>query len=107
MKLINNMANIITSTRIFCSIALIFCKALSLEFCVIYIIAGISDITDGIVARKTNTVSQFGSKFDTIADGVFVLVCMIKLFPILDIHMWIYIPVAIIALIKTMKNTGS
>ena len=58
---------------------------------------------DGAVARKTNTVSVFGAKFDTIADIVFVAVCLIKLLPILDIPVWLWIWIAVIALIKVIN----
>ena len=36
---------------------------------------------DGTVARKTGTAIDFGSKFDSIADFIFVAVCMINLSP--------------------------
>jgi CDP-diacylglycerol--glycerol-3-phosphate 3-phosphatidyltransferase len=52
--------------------------ALSPWFCVLYISAGVSDMVDGWVARKTNTVSDFGSKLDTVADIFFVAVCLVK-----------------------------
>ena len=55
---------------------------------------------DGAVARKTGTVSEFGSWLDTIADIVFTAVCLIKMLPVLDIPIWLYIWIAIIALIK-------
>ncbi|MGN0513346.1 MAG: CDP-alcohol phosphatidyltransferase family protein [Lachnospiraceae bacterium] len=57
------MANFITSIRIICSIALICCPALSIPFYVIYAIAGISDMLDGAVARKTDNVSEPGGAF--------------------------------------------
>ena len=73
-----NVANIITGIRIICSIAILFFPALSPAFYVLYIIAGISDMIDGAVARKTGTVSEFGSKLDTAADFVLVAVCLIN-----------------------------
>lgn len=94
------MANIITGIRIVLSVALLFCPALSPMFYVLYIAAGFSDMTDGAVARKTGTISEFGSRFDTIADIVFVAVCLIKLLPVLHVPVWIYIWIAIIACIK-------
>ena len=94
------MANIITGIRILLSIALLFCPALSPTFYVLYIVGGISDMIDGAVARKTNTVSEFGSKLDTIADTVFVALCLIKLLPVLNIPIWLYIWIAVIAFIK-------
>ena len=94
------MANTITGLRIFVSAALLFCPVFSSIFNALYLIAGISDMTDGIVARKTNSVSEFGSRFDSIADNIFVAVCLIKLLPVMDIPVWLYVWTAIIALIK-------
>lgn len=97
------MANIITSIRIICSIALLFCQALAASFYALYIVAGITDMIDGTVARKTNTASEFGSKLDTVADFVFVVVCLLKLIPIVDIPVWLYIWTGIIAIIKIIN----
>ena len=55
---------------------------------------------DGAVARKTGTVSEFGSRLDTFADIVFVAVCLIKVIPVLDVPVWLYIWITIIAFIK-------
>ncbi|MBR4670687.1 MAG: CDP-alcohol phosphatidyltransferase family protein [Butyrivibrio sp.] len=96
-------ANIITGVRILCSIALLFCPAFSISFYSLYIIAGGSDMIDGAIARKTGTVSAFGAKFDTVADLILVVVCMIKLLPVLDIANWMYIWIGIIAMIKVIN----
>ena len=74
--------------------------AFSPAFFMLYIAAGASDMIDGAVARKTDTVSEFGSKLDTIADIVFAAVCLIKVLPVLDVPVWLYIWIAIIAFIK-------
>ena len=97
------MANAISIIRITASIALLFCKAFSPAFYVFYIAAGLSDMLDGFVARKTDTVSKLGARLDTIADFVFVVVCMIKLLPILSIPVWLYAWIGIIALIKVVN----
>ena len=97
------MANIITGTRILCSLALLFCPALSVPFYLLYIIAGLSDMLDGPIARKTGTVSEFGSRLDAVADFILVFVCLIKLLPILDIEIWMFIWIGIIALIKVIN----
>ena len=97
------MANIITSIRILCSIEILFCPVFSSAFYGFYIIAGLSDIVDGWVARKTNTASELGSKLDTIADFVFVTVCLIKLLPLMDIPFWLYVWIGIIACIKIIN----
>lgn len=94
------MANNITGIRILLSAALLFCPALSPAFYALYIAAGSSDMIDGAVARKTGTVSELGSKLDTIADIVFAAVCMVKLLPVLNIPIWLYVWIAVIAFIK-------
>lgn len=101
MKL--NMANIITGIRIVCSMALLFCPVFSSAFYILYIVAGISDMIDGTVARKTGTVSNFGLKLDTAADFVLVLCCLIKLIPILHIPTWLIIWIIVIAVIKAIN----
>ena len=97
------MADIITGIRIVCSIALLFFPVFSPAFYVLYITAGISDMIDGAVARKTETVSEFGSKLDTAADLILVIICLIKLIPVLDIPSWLIIWIIIVALIKIIN----
>ena len=96
------IANIITGSRIVFSIALLFFPPLSSAFYVLYA-AGLTDMIDGTVARKTNTVSSFGAKLDTIADYIFAVVCLIKLMPVLDIPAWLWIWIGGIALIKIIN----
>ena len=97
------MANAITIFRIAASIVLLFCPAFSPVFYVFYMMAGVSDMLDGYVARKTNTDSRFGAKLDTIADYVFVIVCLIKLLPVIRIPILLYVWTGIIALIKVVN----
>ena len=94
------MANFITCTRIVLSAALLFCPALSPVFYALYIAAGCTDMMDGAVARKTGIVSELGARLDTIADLVFTAVCLIKLLPVLDVPAWLYLWIAVIAIIK-------
>ena len=97
------MANTITFFRIAASIVLLFCPVFSPAFYVFYIAAGLSDMLDGFVARKINTASRFGARLDTIADFVLVVVCLIKLLPVLSIPAWLYGWIGIIALIKNVN----
>ena len=97
------MANVITGLRILVSAVLVFCPVFSQIFYVLYLIAGLSDMVDGIIARKTNSVSEFGSRFDSIADFVFVAVCMIKVLPAMDIPIWLCVWAVVIALIKIIN----
>ena len=98
-----NLANDITIVRILCSVALLFFPAFSVAFYVLYITSGISDMVDGWVARMTHTVSELGAKLDTIADIVFVVVCLVILLPVLNIPVWLWVWISIIALIKIIN----
>ena len=97
------MANTITFFRIAAGIVLLFCPVFSPSFYALYIAAGLSDMLDGFMARRTDTVSKLGAKLDTIADLVLVVVCLIKLLPILSLPAWLYIWIGIIALIKVVN----
>ena len=97
------MANTITLFRMAAAVALLFCPAFSPAFYALYIAAGLSDMLDGFVARKTDTVSVLGARLDTMADFVFVASCLIKLLPVLHIPAWLYAWIGIIALIKVVN----
>ncbi|MBO7302798.1 MAG: CDP-alcohol phosphatidyltransferase family protein [Clostridia bacterium] len=98
-----HLANIITSFRIVCSIILLFFDVHSIFFYIIYLLCGFSDMIDGAIARKTNTVTRFGSKLDTIADFSFMVVCLIKLLPIINLSLWLWIWIGVIAIIKAVN----
>ena len=97
------MANTITFFRIVAGIVLLFCPVFSPAFYVFYIAAGLSDMLDVFAARKTDTVSILGARLDTIADFVLVVICLIKLIPVLRIPAWLYIWIGIIAFIKVVN----
>lgn len=101
--IIGNAANIITIVRILCSLALLFFMPLSLPFYALYTAAGLSDIFDGWIARKTNTATEFGAKLDALADIVFAAVVLIMLLPILELPLWMIGWIGVIALIKLVN----
>ena len=94
------IANIITISRILSSIYLLFCPVFSICFYSIYIFCGITDMADGMIARKTESVSELGARLDTAADGVFAAVCFAKILPFMQLPAWLWTWIAIIALIK-------
>ena len=97
------MATLITCFRILASAALLLCQLLSSAFFVLYIAAGISDMVDGPVARRTGAAGDFGAKLDTVADFSFMAVCLYKLLPVLDVPLWLWVWIALIALAKTVN----
>ena len=100
------MANIITSCRVLCSILLLFFHMTSIPFYVLYLFCGLSDVLDGIVARKTNTVSALGAKLDTFADFIFVAILLIKMGLEMDVPRWLWIWIVAIGGIKIVNVIG-
>ena len=94
------MANLITYCRILCSIIMMFFHMPSMSFFILYMICGLSDVADGIIARKTNTASDFGARLDTVADFIFVTILLIKILSGIDVPIWLWIWIIIIAGIK-------
>ena len=97
------IANIVTGFRVICSILLLFFSVYSTGFFITYILCGISDMIDGIIARKTDTISEFGARFDTVADFMFFIICVIKILPLFDVSNMLLIFGVIIAIIKIVN----
>ena len=98
-----NIANYISISRIIMSIALLIPKIFSITFYIIYIYCGLSDMLDGFLARKYKITSKFGAKIDSIADMIFVFVSILKIIPVIEIPIAIYIWIIIIVLIKVFN----
>ena len=74
--------------------------AFSVQVYILYLICGFSDMIDGAIARRTNSINEFGKRFDTVADIIFIAVSLIKFLPSLYIPSWLWIWIVIIAIIK-------
>ena len=103
-KMRKQIANIITSLRIICSILMLFCRVPSIRFCLLYIFCGLTDMVDGAIARKTNAVSEFGARLDSVADIIFVAVSLIKFLPVIYLQWWLCMWIVAIAVIKISNN---
>ncbi len=78
------LANIITISRLIGTFVLIFLEPLSKEFFICYSWCGLSDVLDGFIARKTNSISKFGSRLDSISDLFLYTTMMVRIMPELD-----------------------
>ena len=98
-----NLANLLTISRIIISIAILFCPPFSPWFWTSYAWCGLSDMLDGPIARATGSASRKGAILDSIADLVFVAVCCVKILPEVTLPTWMWIWIAVIALIKLIN----
>ena len=99
------IANIITGSRVAFSLPLLFIPLSSAWFYIFYLLCGLTDMIDGAIARKTGSVSKFGARLDTASDFVFMLVCTIKVLPLIHIPVWLWVWITLIALIKIFNIT--
>ena len=109
------MANLLTFIRIIGTFALIPLSAATPAFYLVYIICGLTDVLDGMVARATKTANDFGAKLDRVADILFYSIILIRLFPLLYIQipsfilwwMLLIIAIRIASYIFAYKNKNS
>lgn len=97
------MKNMITGIRIGCALLLLFFPTFSVAFYILYIVGGLSDVFDGIVARHFGGETEFGAKFDSIADIIFIGIVLIKILNTVSIPMGIILWIVAIGLIKCIN----
>ncbi len=83
MKKYLTIPNLLTVFRMLGTAALAFLPPLTVPFFALYLICSATDIADGVIARKTGTVSDFGALLDSVADILFYAVILLRLFPTL------------------------
>lgn len=86
-----NAADTITTVRIAAALILFFLPLHSARFLAVYTLAGLTDVLDGWLARKTGTASDCGARLDSIADILYFAVLLFRLLPVL----WRTMPVEI------------
>ena len=80
---------------------------MTVPFWVIYLIAGLTDMLDGFLARRWDVESKFGARLDSLADFVFVIAVGYKLFPWLKLPTALWMMIGLIALIKVINAISS
>ena len=94
------IANIVTSIRILGSVCILYSSVFSPLFYSIYLLCGFTDMIDGTIARKTNSVTSFGSHLDSIADLIFLIAASIKILPAIYIPNWLWFSILIVFIVK-------
>ena len=94
-----NLANIITLARFILTpvIAVLILYNKTVPAAVIFFIAGSSDLLDGIVARTKKQASEFGQRFEAIADIVLYYAVIVALAAAGQLPQWIILVAGILA----------
>ena len=102
-----HLPNVISVLRIAGAIGLLFCDVAEWPFWALYALCGISDMVDGLLARKLHAETKGGAILDSVADIVFVACCAIRLLPLLEIPAWLWIWAGVIAFIKMVNQVSA
>lgn len=93
-------ANVITVSRVPLSLAMLVLPPRFVPFAACYLLCGVTDVLDGFAARKLHAESEKGAMLDSMADLLFAVIYAVKILPLLNIPLWIWIWTAIIGAIK-------
>ena len=99
--------NLLSMSRIVLCLPLLLVDAMTMSFWALYVIAGITDMLDGYLARRWGAESKFGARLDSLADFVFVLAVGYRLFPCLKLPTTLWMIIGLIALIKIVNAISS
>ena len=99
--------NILSASRIVLCLPLLLVDAMTVPFWVLYLIAGVTDMLDGFLARRWGVESKFGARLDSVADFVFVLAAGYKLFTWLKLPTALWMMIGLIALVKIVNAVSS
>ena len=102
-----HLPNVISVLRIAGAIVLLFCDVAGWPFWVLYTLCGISDIADGWLARKLRAETKAGAILDSVADIVLVACCAIRILPVLEIPVWLWIWAGVIVFIKIVNQISA
>ena len=98
-----HIPNLLSMSRIVLCLPLLIVDAMTIPFWVIYLIAGLTDMLDGFLARRWGVESKFGGRLDSLADFVFVIAVGYKLFPYLKLPTALWMMIGFIALVKIIN----
>ena len=99
--------DLLSMSRIVLCLPLLMVDTMTVPFWVIYLIAGLTDMIDGFLARRWDVESKFGARLDSLADFVFVIAVGYKLFPWLKLPTALWMMIGLIALIKVINAISS
>lgn len=96
----NKIPNALTVLRMALAVSLLFLPLLSNWFLLVYLLAGVSDVLDGFLARRWGATSRFGAKLDSAADFLLCGVLLFLFLPVFEWPLWSLLWVSAIALLR-------
>ena len=80
---VKQLPNALSALRIPLGLVLLLIPAMSPGFMTLYLICCLTDVLDGALARKLDAQSELGTRLDSAADLILVVVLLWKLWPVI------------------------
>ena len=97
-----SLPNILTVSRMLAAGGLLLCRPFSAAFYCVYLYAGVSDMLDGLLARRLRNSGALGARLDSVADLLFTAAALVKLLPVVPWERWMLAWTAAIALLRVV-----
>ncbi len=88
-----HIPNIISICRIVLSISLLFFFGQPVLFFLVYLICGLSDMVDGLLARRLKVTSKLGARLDSVGDLFLFIIMLIYCFTFFGKELNPYFPI--------------
>lgn len=95
-----NIANVLTASRLFFAAGMVLALPFSAAFWGCYLGGGISDLLDGLVARRLHIQSDSGAKLDSAADLVFAAAIAVVVVRSVPLPAWLWVCAGCIAAVR-------
>ena len=92
--------NLLSFSRLGLAFVLLLTEPLSLTFLFIFSVCGLTDVLDGLVARRFNACSEHGHAIDGIADIVLAVILLYCITPVVEWEGWMVMWIVAIAAVR-------
>jgi CDP-diacylglycerol--glycerol-3-phosphate 3-phosphatidyltransferase len=92
--------NILSFSRMGLALSLLLTEPLSFPFLAILAVCGLTDVLDGLAARKLDARTEHGHAVDSMADVVLAAVLLYCIVPVIQWEIWMILWIAAIAAMR-------
>ena len=92
--------DLLSFSRLILAFVLLLTEPLSLTFLSIYLVCGLTDMLDGLVARRFDACSEHGHTIDSVSDVVLVIILLYCVIPVVSWDAWMVVWIVTIAVVR-------